>query len=80
MRQKEPLMPLDVLEAVAVAHDPDEMLTPAETSKLTKLTIRTLSDKRWNGSGPPFHKLGKGRCAPVRYRRRDVVEWMAGDS
>lgn len=72
-------MPLDVLEPVAAPADPDEMLTPAETATLTKLTVRTLSDKRWNGSGPPFHKLGKGRCAPVRYKRRDVVAWMASN-
>ena len=66
--------------AIDAAHDPDEMLTPAETSKITKLTVRTLADKRWNGSGPPFHKLGKGRCAPVRYKRREVDEWMNGTS
>lgn len=76
MRKKGFLMPLDVLEAVVTTNDPNEMLTPAETAILTKLAVRTLSDKRWNGTGPPFHKLGKGRCAPVRYRRRDVIEWM----
>lgn len=69
-------MPLDALELSVQGNDPDELLTPAEVAKLTKLTVRTLADQRWRGGGPPFHKLGNGRCAPVRYRRRDVDAWI----
>jgi predicted DNA-binding transcriptional regulator AlpA len=64
--------------AITAAHTPDDMLTPAEVAKITRLTKRTLADKRWRGTGPPYQKLGKSRSAHVRYRRGDVAEWMNG--
>ena len=54
--------------------DPDALLTPAQTSPLTGYSQRTLDNKRCNGSGPKFIRLSS-RC--VRYRRRDVLEWVA---
>jgi hypothetical protein len=60
--------------------DPEEMLTPDEVSAITKLKKQTLAEKRWRGTGPVFHKLGTSRNARVRYKRRDVTAWMAGDS
>ena len=56
--------------------DPDELLTAAQVSKLTKLALRTLSDMRWKGLGPAFHKLSPGRGGRIRYRRRDVNAWL----
>ncbi|PBC77599.1 helix-turn-helix protein [Streptomyces sp. TLI_235] len=63
----------------ARALDPDELLTPAEVARITKLTVSTLKDKRWRGTGPRFTKLSPGKGGRVRYRRRDVDAWMAGD-
>lgn len=71
-------MPHDVAVQVTGAADLDEMLTPDEVAVITKLKKQTLAEKRWRGTGPAFHKLGKSRCARVRYRRRDVIEWMNG--
>lgn len=56
--------------------DPEELLTPAEAAVLTKLSISTLRDKRWKGTGPTFIKLTPGRGGPVRYRLRDVEKWL----
>lgn len=58
------------------ALDSEELLTPAETARITKLSVSTLSDKRWKGTGPTFIKLTPGRGGRIRYRRRDVDEWL----
>ncbi|WP_367324820.1 helix-turn-helix domain-containing protein [Streptomyces sp. HUAS ZL42] len=57
----------------------DEWLTPAEAAKLAKLSVRTLSDKRWKGTGPRYTKLSPGKGGRIRYRRGDVLAWLAGD-
>ncbi|MFF7754377.1 helix-turn-helix transcriptional regulator [Streptomyces sp. NPDC007971] len=64
--------------SAAVALDPDELLTPIETARITKLSVSTLKDKRWKGTGPRFIKLSPGRGGRIRYRRRDVEQWLDG--
>jgi hypothetical protein len=66
-------------KSAADASGLDEWLTPAEAAKLAKLSVRTLSDKRWKGTGPAYTKLSPGKGGRVRYRRRDVLAWLAGD-
>jgi len=56
--------------------DPDELLKPPQVSEMTSLTERTLSDRRWKGTGPAFIKLSPGRGGRIRYRRRDVEAWL----
>jgi predicted DNA-binding transcriptional regulator AlpA len=63
---------VDVLEV-------DEWLTPSEVAKLAKLSVRTLSDRRWKKTGPPYRKLSPGKGGRVRYRRSDVLAWLQGD-
>ncbi|WP_035796450.1 helix-turn-helix transcriptional regulator [Kitasatospora mediocidica] len=58
----------------------DELLTPAEVGLMTKLSPRTLADKRWRGTGPAFLKLSPGRTGHVRYRRSAVDAWLNGDT
>lgn len=65
-------------ESAAVAADEDELLTPPETACVTKLSVSTLKDKRWKGTGPPYIKLSPGRGGRIRYRRRDVEQWLNG--
>lgn len=60
---------LDVLNS-------DELLTPAETAALVKLSVGTLKDKRWKGTGPRYLKLTPGRGGRIRYRRSDVLVWL----
>lgn len=66
--------------SAAVALDPDELLTPAETAPIVKLSVSTLKDKRWKGTGPRYIKLSPGRGGRIRYRRRDVEQWLTGCS
>lgn len=61
------------------ALNPDEWLTPGEAAELAKLSVRTLSDKRWKKTGPPYRKLSPGKGGRVRYRRGDVLAWLSGD-
>lgn len=61
---------------VADGADPDELLTPKQTSVLVKLAVGTLKDKRWKGTGPRFIKLSAGRGGRIRYRRGDVHDWI----
>lgn len=54
----------------------DEWLTPQETSQMTKLAVKTLSNKRYDGSGPAYSKTAPGRGGRVRYRRSSVTAWL----
>ena len=47
-------------------------LSPAEVSKLTGLSIKTLERMRAKGIGPPFYKIGR----LVRYGLDDLYTWM----
>ncbi|MFF7158133.1 helix-turn-helix domain-containing protein [Streptomyces sp. NPDC008139] len=53
-----------------------DLLTPKETAPIVKLSVSTLKDKRWKGTGPSFIKLTPGRGGRIRYRRRDVEQWL----
>lgn len=57
----------------------DEWLTPQEAARIAKLSVSTLSDKRWKGTGPRYTKLSPGRGGRIRYKRRDVLAWLEGD-
>ncbi len=69
-----------MLTSAFSALDPDELLTPPQVSQITKLTVSTLADKRWKGTGPAFTKLSPGRGGRIRYRRGDVYTWLARSS
>ncbi|WP_063739210.1 helix-turn-helix domain-containing protein [Streptomyces hokutonensis] len=62
---------------VVEGSDAEELLTPGEAAALVKLTVGTLKDKRWKGTGPRFIKLSPGRGGRIRYRRGDVQDWVA---
>ncbi|MFC9631397.1 helix-turn-helix transcriptional regulator [Streptomyces mirabilis] len=62
--------------AASRALDPDELLTPAEIAPIVKLSVTTLKDKRWKGTGPRYIKLSPGRGGRIRYRRSDVLAWL----
>ena len=58
-----------------IPSDPDALLFPGEAAYLLGQSKRTLDEWRISGGGPDFLRLGRVRS--VRYRRRDLVEWMA---
>ena len=48
-----------------------QLLTTAEAAEHLRLKAHTLENMRWQGTGPPFLKLG-GR---VFYHRADLKQW-----
>jgi excisionase family DNA binding protein len=58
---------------------PTELLTPEEVADLLKVHPGTLENWRVKGEGPPFVKLGSKRRSAVRYRRKDVEDWIYSD-
>ncbi len=59
-----------------IPSDPDALLFTGEAAYLLGQSPRTLDEWRRSGAGPHFLRLGRVRA--VRYRRRDLVEWMDG--
>jgi predicted DNA-binding transcriptional regulator AlpA len=55
----------------------DVLLTPDEVATITRLSVRTLADKRWRKTGPPYVKLSPARSGSVRYWRSSVTNWLA---
>lgn len=53
--------------------DPEAALYPAEVAHLCGVEVRTLEKWRLRGGGPAFIGISR-RC--IRYRRRDVLEWI----
>ncbi len=64
---------MTLTETRPLAADPDELLTEEEAAKLTKMSERTLQAWRVREVGPPYIRFGR----TVRYRRRDLVAWIA---
>ena len=54
----------------------DDLLTTAEVAKMLKVHQVTLRKWRSTEYGPRYFLLGDGPCARVRYRRKDVEEWL----
>lgn len=54
-------------------NDETDVLTPEDVEREFKLRVGTQASMRSRGQLPYF-KLGGGRI--IRYRRRELVEWM----
>ncbi|BBO92068.1 helix-turn-helix transcriptional regulator [Desulfosarcina ovata] len=50
-----------------------ELLTDQQVAEENNLGVQTLRNWRHQGTGPPYHKMG--RC--VRYDRKDIDAWVA---
>lgn len=55
----------------------DELLTRDDVARMLGLSAHTLACWRSAGRGPAIVKFGAGRSAAVRYRRRDIEQWIA---
>jgi hypothetical protein len=59
--------------------DDEALLTECKLAAL--LDLKPASLRFWRArsvrQGPPFIKLGRGKCAEVRYCVGDVREWLA---
>jgi excisionase family DNA binding protein len=50
----------------------DEFLTTPELSERINVPVATLHAWAFNGTGPTYYRLGRGR----RYRWSDVEQWL----
>ncbi len=55
-----------------------EWLSPRDAATYVGLSRSRLEELRHKGGGPRFHRLGTGRGASIRYRRRDIDAWVEG--
>lgn len=53
--------------------DDNMLIDEAAFCALASLKPSTVRKQRMTGSGPPFVKVGRS----VRYRRKDVLDWIA---
>jgi len=53
--------------------DPDALLTESQAASLLGFTPRALQMWRYRGGGPKFVKISS---RAVRYRRRDLLDWI----
>jgi excisionase family DNA binding protein len=51
----------------------NELLTTVEAAKLLRVGPATLNRWRWDGTGPPFVKLGR----KVFFQRETLDRWVA---
>lgn len=50
----------------------DRLLWPEQVAEMLGLPTGTLANRRYQGRGPAFVKIGRH----VRYRRSDVAGWV----
>lgn len=67
--------------AVSTPPSDAELVDVEQASIITSIPKRTLDNWRGKhaqrrGKGPAFVKLGEGRNALVRYRRKDLDDWI----
>jgi hypothetical protein len=58
-------------------HSLIEIMTTEQAAQFLGLAVPTLERRRIEGSGPPYAKLSPGPRGPVRYRREDLLAWVA---
>jgi predicted DNA-binding transcriptional regulator AlpA len=64
----------DEIAQAAADKNPDELLTTAATADWLGISPQWLEIGRSKNWGPPFVRLSTRR---VRYRRADVIAWLA---
>lgn len=52
-------------------------LRPDEAAKYLGVSVATLAQWRWRGTGPKYCKLGDSPRAHTRYRREDLDAWAS---
>lgn len=52
------------------------LLTSEEAAELLGVHVNTLATWRDKGEGPAYIRFGSGTRAPIKYRMRDINEWL----
>ena len=50
------------------------LLDQNEVAKILKKSTSWMERSRWNGSGPPYRRIGRH----IRYPLVELLEWIAG--
>ncbi|MEQ1613288.1 MAG: helix-turn-helix domain-containing protein [Hyphomicrobiaceae bacterium] len=62
---------------MSISNEPTIWMTTVEAGAYLRISPRTLADKRVDGTGPRFFKVGPGQKARVIYRRDDLEAWLS---
>lgn len=63
--------------APPVRRHPEDLLTAKEAVAENYFSsVQAAANLRWRCEGPAYSKRGKGKKAPVVYRRRDLDAWI----
>ena len=68
-------MPSGLISVLSEVGDP--LLTGREAAAMARVSEKTLANWRSLGIGPSYTKLSPGRGGRIRYRRSDVLAWLA---
>jgi len=64
-------------EVLPASRDPEALLSSRQVAEEWGVTDKMLEQWRWYGKGPSYIKLGTGTKAIVRYRRKDVDDFIS---
>jgi hypothetical protein len=53
-----------------------EYITAPQAAKLTGFSLRALESMRAKRTGPAYVKVGMAKNSPIRYRLKDIHNWM----
>ena len=67
-----PLVAFDGTFAVRSAPTPHDLWSPSELAEYLGVPVATLYRWRYQGEGPPSHKVGRH----LRYHSDDVEQWL----
>lgn len=57
-------------------NNPSDLLSQKEVAAEWGVSEKALEKWRLTGEGPPYIKMGKGRCGRIRYRRSDITKYV----
>lgn len=57
-----------------MTNDTQTLLTQTEAATILRKSVSWMERSRWNGSGPPYRKIGRH----VRYPKAALLEWING--
>ena len=57
-----------------MTNDTQILLTQTEAATILRKSVSWMERSRWNGSGPPYRKIGRH----VRYPKDALLDWING--
>ncbi len=66
-----------IIQKNPIQNDPEQLMNEHRAAELLGYSIRALQVWRMNGKGPKFIKVS---ARSIRYRRRDLIDWIDGNT